>query len=492
MTDPEGMIERILNCPDLPTIPGIPIQVLQLTQDPDADARDIAKVMGQDPVLAAKVLKAANYLVPRQVSSLPQAVAMLGIRAVSTLALGVSLSGAIQKAPAQSEALDAGWRRRLYSGLAGRALATETRLAPADEVFLNCLFQDVGMLGMIAALGEEYEAILQTAENHESLSLAEQEALGADHAAVGAAMADHWSLPPRLIAPIEYHHRLDEAPDEVGPTVRLVWGARMVANVLLKEDADLGAVVVQAALGQQFDFSGEQIQGLQERSAAEAEEVAGIFNVQAVPADEMVQILAQAQQVLVQGAMEADAEARRLRTANEELTELVGTDRLTGLQNRASLDEIMPTLFEDFRAGDDQLSALFMDVDHFKLVNDTHGHAIGDEVLRRVGRILSQAFGKRAYRYGGEEIVCLLPGHDESKAIDAAERIRETVAAEEIDDNGQQFRVTVSIGVASTDGTTEPTTVEGLIAAADKAVYAAKDAGRNRVVAASSMAAATD
>jgi len=96
MASAEELIQRILKCRNLPMIPGISVQVLHLTQDPTVDVKGVADVMGRDPILAARVLKAANRLTPREVSSLNQAVVLLGMRAVSTLALGVSLSATFQ------------------------------------------------------------------------------------------------------------------------------------------------------------------------------------------------------------------------------------------------------------------------------------------------------------------------------------------------------------------------------------------------------------
>ena len=89
MSSPEELIQRILNCRNLPMIPGTPVQVLQLTQDPDVSIPAIVEVMGRDPVLAARVLKVANLSVPQEVPSLSKAVVILGMRRVSTLALGV-------------------------------------------------------------------------------------------------------------------------------------------------------------------------------------------------------------------------------------------------------------------------------------------------------------------------------------------------------------------------------------------------------------------
>ena len=87
MVFPDGLVDKVLRCPALPMIPGIPLEILQLTEDSDVSARRVAEVMGHDPALAARVLRAANSLVPSKVSTLCHAVALRGMRSVNALSL---------------------------------------------------------------------------------------------------------------------------------------------------------------------------------------------------------------------------------------------------------------------------------------------------------------------------------------------------------------------------------------------------------------------
>ena len=462
-------------------IPGTPVQVLQLTQDPDVSIPAIVEVMGRDPVLAARVLKVANLSVPQEVPSLFKAVVILGTRRVSTLALGVSLSATFGQVQSRSEALEAIWQRSLYSGLAARMLSAETRAGLEDEAFLGGLFQDVGMLGMMAAMEDEYNQILQSVEGHEWLVEAEQNALGTDHAHVGAAMADAWSLPKQLVTSIASHHRPEGAPDVDQPVARLVWASRLAANVLLAEHTDEAAYIARGALGAHFGLSGGQIQDLLGRLAREAETLAELFDVEVLSEDQMQQTLAMSQEALIQAALDADEEASRLRGMNRELTETAGRDRLTGLQNRTRLEEVMGPMFDEAKETGEPLAAIFIDADRFKSVNDMYGHGVGDEVLRGLGRVCSNLCGDNAFRYGGEEFLCLLPDYDIEQAVAMAEDIRRAVMAEEVNGPDCIIRVTVSVGVAVMDDECSVETVGELIAAADQALYAAKEGGRNQV-----------
>lgn len=166
----------------------------------------------------------------------------------------------------------------------------------------------------------------------------------------------------------------------------------------------------------------------------------------------------------------------------QQLNQAAGTDPLTGLANRRRFDERGAEMVELALRHQRPLSLLMIDLDHFKLVNDQYGHAVGDEVLVRMARLLEVTLrtGDLPVRLGGEEFVALLPETDAGQAREAAERIREAVENAPLMLADSRLVVfTVSIGVA--------TLVEGgsaltkLLGSADAALYRAKRSGRNRV-----------
>jgi diguanylate cyclase (GGDEF)-like protein len=156
---------------------------------------------------------------------------------------------------------------------------------------------------------------------------------------------------------------------------------------------------------------------------------------------------------------------------------------LTGLANRARFNDFFDDQFARAYKMQRPLSVLFLDVDHFKSVNDTHGHQAGDEVLRRVGKLLKMAVRNidLAARYGGEEFAIVLTETDSNAAAQMADEIRQALEAETIPFENKVLRITGSIGVAGTDRTRIFTQSGQLTNAADRAVYAAKSAGRNCV-----------
>ncbi len=174
-----------------------------------------------------------------------------------------------------------------------------------------------------------------------------------------------------------------------------------------------------------------------------------------------------------------------LRGANQDLKRLANTDVLTGLANRRRFMEVLEGEIDRAERYDRPLSLVLVDLDHFKEVNDTHGHAGGDEVLRATAGVLASVCRDvdLAARIGGEEFAILLPETRASGAERVAERVRSRIAqGHHRAPSGAGFRITASAGVASLGR--EVGSGEALLQAADDALYRAKGEGRNRVVAA--------
>lgn len=170
----------------------------------------------------------------------------------------------------------------------------------------------------------------------------------------------------------------------------------------------------------------------------------------------------------------AEAELSR---ANEALREASFLDPLTGLYNRRYLDEVLKAAGAAVRRGGGCLTVIMIDVDHFKSVNDRHGHQVGDEVLVYLARVIKESLRDSdiAARFGGEEFIVALPRTDAAGGLATADRLLERCRGEAPPGLGDP--VTVSAGVASL-GTDEAT--EGMIRRADAALYEAKRKGRDR------------
>ncbi|MPZ23636.1 MAG: diguanylate cyclase [Dehalococcoidia bacterium] len=180
----------------------------------------------------------------------------------------------------------------------------------------------------------------------------------------------------------------------------------------------------------------------------------------------------------LEGANEA------LARTQETLREQARTDALTGLANRRYFFESLVVEFHRARRHGRPLTLLMADLDFFKRVNDQYGHLHGDHVLAAVAEIMAGALRKEDViaRYGGEEFAVILPETDETAAGYVAEKLRDAVAVAEFSSQAGVSKLNLSVGLAGLDATM--TEVDDLIQSADTALYAAKDAGRNRVVSA--------
>lgn len=191
---------------------------------------------------------------------------------------------------------------------------------------------------------------------------------------------------------------------------------------------------------------------------------------------------------LITGAIAVTAVvvARQLMLMNEnvkllgDLRALVRSDGLTGLATRRYFFELAHREFARAKRYNRPLTALMMDIDHFKPVNDQFGHGAGDEVLRMVAAQIREGLREAdlAGRYGGEEIVVLLPETPEEAGAAAAERLRRRVAQASVDTAGHRISVTISLGVASAEGCAD---LGAMLRHADNALYRAKETGRNCV-----------
>ena len=167
-----------------------------------------------------------------------------------------------------------------------------------------------------------------------------------------------------------------------------------------------------------------------------------------------------------------------LEEANSRLKSLATTDGLTGVRNRAAFNERFAEEFDRAMRFGRPLSLIILDVDHFKLYNDSFGHPAGDAVLRDVARLLQNTARTTdiVARYGGEEFALILPDTDYNGAMVMAERCRREVAG----GPWSKRLITVSVGVSTQDE--ESASVADMIATADTALYRSKAAGRNRVL----------
>ena len=477
----QELLKQVLKSPRLPSLPTIALKVIELAQDPEAEFRDIADVVQHDPALSGKILRTVNsafYGQERTIGTISRALQVLGLNSVKTLALGFSLVGNLKGADDKGFDHVGYWRRSLYTATAARTLSRSAGLVQQEEAFLGGLLQDLGMVALSQALGTQYGAVLQAAgPRHASLRDYEAAALGVDHAEVGAALAESWGLPPLLVGPIRHHESPGDADDELQGIVRSVALGNRVAEIFLNDRGDGAALDAYHTQAEEwFGLTRAEADTQLRQIHEETEEMGRLFNLPTGNLGNPDEILARANEALMQITLQSQQENRQL------ITE-VTTDALTGASNRRAFDQFVVDQFEKATSGK-PISALFIDIDHFKRFNDTYGHAMGDRVLIVFTQTLRRAVAPRGtvFRYGGEEFAVVCPETDATMAAQIAEAARLAIEHDAcvLANDGQELKITCSIGVATHTGATFDS-VARLLKAADQGVYAAKAAGRNCV-----------
>lgn len=174
--------------------------------------------------------------------------------------------------------------------------------------------------------------------------------------------------------------------------------------------------------------------------------------------------------------------AQKLENSSHQMRQLAGTDTLTQLPNRLTLNSFLETAFESAKGSNSDLSVLMFDIDHFKRINDTYGHGMGDHVLVTISHVLKKAFRTADIfaRYGGEEFVAVLPGCPTEQAVAIGARAIKAVEKTEIEISQEvSIYVTVSGGVSEILPT--DTCCADIVKRSDAALYCAKQTGRNRI-----------
>lgn len=476
--------DRVLSCPSLPTLPAAAIEVLELTRDPNVTIAKLARIVQNDPALAAKVLKTVNssfYGLSQPCSKVDRALGLLGINAVKSIVLGFSLIDATSRGAGGLD-MEEYWRRAIYAAAGARHVALTSKSADPDETFTAALFQDIGMLASISALGDQYRKVVESCRGeHSVLPDKERHSLGFTHAEAGAALARKWKLPAAYESAIAHHLDPDAAPPEHAGLARMTALGGLIAETLANPEAPGQATArLLMCASQWMNIPAEELETLLSEIADSAAALAKLFEKNLGTPPDVRAMLAEASERLVETQLSAQREAA---AEKEALERSALTDGLTGAWNRRSFDAALSEAWEG--RGSRAVAVLFVDADKFKSINDTHGHAAGDAVLVELARRISGvAMGRgRLYRYGGEEFV-VLGALGVKEAASLAEAVRRAVEAEPILAGAAgPLRVTVSVGVASQEaGASAYASAESLLKTADEGVYRAKAAGRNRVV----------
>lgn len=466
-------------------------RIVQIALRDDVGLGELAQLAATDPAFALRVLAFVNSPamgMRRKIDDVRQATNLLGVRGMRTL--GLSLMVTSLGPPGEgSELLLANCLRR---AIVAREIAVLLKLKDPDPYFTAGLLLDAGLL---ASAKKDLERAVYIAGAPAMYRVVHERVAGfVPHPQLGSEIAGNYGLGQEMVDALAKHHD-NQIPNE--SFAQVAWAAERCAAVFEGGDTGHHRRTAKAAM-ECISLTAAQLDELITRVPGMVTELAGALDRNIGDQLDVDDLQARAHERLIllnehyEGIVRTleellerkDALERELRAANERLEMLASTDELTGVANRRAIEE---ALRRDLARADRDatpLSVVLIDVDHFKSVNDTWGHATGDAVLSSLGKLLKGALRTSdvAGRWGGEEFLCILPNTDSIGASVVAERLRTTLPMNTVAGPRGAVQVTASFGVASVRGPGCRNAGEGLMRRADSALYSAKEQGRDRVI----------
>lgn len=504
-------LESILRSTNLPTLPNVAVQLLNLTTDEEAGPMDYARIIRSDPAIAVKLVQAANssyYGLAAEVTTVESAVSMLGVTAAASLSLSFSLVS--ENHPGQNYRLQFTdfWSRSLLQAVTAETISERFDIGIPAEMFMAGLLCDIGILAHLCVDPEPYSKVLAAAKQSGNLGELEREQFGFDHAELGASLLDLWRMPRFLVETTRRHAndndaqvpaRVTDAPPRVHETIRFAsdFGEYLQGG----GEAEL-MLQLEHRAARLWKLESAELHELLESIRTATDEIASPMSIDTDNLPRPAELLSAANQHLVKIALrehaaatqtvrksaELERECACLRARYSELNREHGLDALTQICNRGEFNRAYPLHLDRCVTLGQPLCLLFIDLDRFKRLNDTYGHRFGDEVLKQVAATISTQVRDSDFvaRYGGEEIVVVLPNCQSSAAQRVAERIRSEIESIRPKADGVPVDIAVSIGICAVDLKGQQVAVsaelaENVLECADEAMYASKRAGGNQV-----------
>lgn len=346
----KDVLEEILSCPSLPSLPAVAVRVIELTSDPNVRLADLGSVIETDQGLVTKILRTVNssyYGLRQRCASIQKALVLLGLNPVKSLALSFSLVSAVQEG-SEAGGFDfvAYWRRGLYTAVGARIFGNIVRLEDADEAFLGGLIQDVGMVAMHRALGARYDVVVAKTPHHRDLVGAELAALELQHPDVGAMLAERWRMPAQIVLPVRYHERPTAAPNSCVPLVRCVAIGNLAHDVLTDGDPTDAVRRFYARAEQWFELDREGADDALRRIAAGAREMSSVLRLPTGANHDVDAVLRQANERLLEIARSDSQSQTKSSEPCRPPFELGEKDPLTGLGTVATFQAALRAALE--------------------------------------------------------------------------------------------------------------------------------------------------
>ena len=471
---PANTLLKLLENDNIPSPPAVALRLIELVGDNESSVDDIGRVISADPKLAARIIDFTNSPVTgvgKEVSSLQQAVVLLGLRTLRLLSLSFSLVETKKDGPFDYSAF---WRKSMVNAISAKTIPDSTS---GDEDFLLGLVFNIGAI----AIGTSHPELLVEFDKVSCMKTRSEKEIakfGVTRYQIGAGLLKKWNFPDHMIAKIERYAGRDDRESYN------FYLAQLVGRLLVAEDID--PTDIKFARGECNTLLGmddEVFTSWYNEIGSEFQVIEELFDTKGFSYYSIDDLEQRAKDSIFKISMGLEHELKKVSEEKQELENTAITDPLTGLKNRAAYDKELGAAAEYHKRRSLPYALLVLDIDHFKSVNDTYGHAAGDQVLKTVAEKLSEISRKydSVYRFGGEEFVAIIADCKFEDAVRVAERFRASI--QDIDFEhvlcSERRDVTVSIG-----GTWIQNGVgdsKSIFEQADGLLYEAKRGGRNRV-----------
>ena len=489
----------------LPSPPAGLAMIIQATGDARVAPRELARLISREPSFTTEILRLANspmYGLGRTVRTVQQATVAMGMRSIRNSALAHAVRATTAKVDTGLFDRERFWEDSLRRASAALVLARRAGFEDPHEAFTIGLIQDIGGMLMAIAWPEQGGELQKLMDLPAGQRVQRERALfGITHTEMIEEHGPSWGFPEDMITAMVHHHDDDTAIADRRAS-RLCELAR-AADAL----ADVGQC---KASGNTLQVAKKHVEALKTRNGTaldvfelseelnqEMETAAREMRIEigkqeayedlsAAANDSLLKVNDEYEELtkkLEQLIREKDELTAQLQQSNHQLFKMATTDPMTNLANRRAYLQRLGEEIERVSKGMKPMSLLMVDIDHFKAVNDTHGHAAGDEVIKAVADAMVRCVREvdLVGRLGGEEFSVLLQDSDQVGAEFVAERVRRTIERMRVDcGDGRVLNVTVSVGGVTVPRRTCPTG-DHVLSVADAALYHSKETGRNRV-----------
>lgn len=472
-------LAKMIDREEMPSPPTVAVELLRLVGQPEVRIDEITRVISADPALATKLIDYCNSpltLSTRRISSLHQAVTMLGLRTLRLLSLSFSLMDTRNDRGFPYEEF---WRRSLGMAIASKRFAAVNGIEDEDECFLMGLVYHLGLMGIGVCYAEELsQRFGDRCVLDELTPKIEHDLSGTNRFELGACMLARWNFPDSMIGVLAKRNTSPETQDCFYAT------AERLAQLMLSGTTDLREVVgLRKYVCQNFGLAETQFDEMFNGMLNDWKGYQPLFNFDTIAFESLHDLEAQAKQSMVEISLSMERTIREMSHKHDELLQLAWIDGLTQLKNRTAFNNEVPEASQSYLRESQSFGLMIADIDHFKNFNDTFGHTAGDCILREVGHCLKRHLRKsdHVYRFGGEEFVLLVSNCEFESVMRVGERLRTAIEDLRVDYEDYQLCVTVSMGICWVDRG-KHNSFEEIFETADACLFEAKRKGRNRCV----------